>query len=481
MKDIVAAIADCKVLNNGINDQFINASVDSRNIQGGELFFALRTDLNDGHKYIRQAIDNGACGVVVMEDINISDFAEVNIIQVEDTFIALNDLSDYIRIKYNPQIIAVTGSVGKTSIKDMTHYIMSHYYKTQKNEASYNNEIGVPLTLLKLKAESTHMITEIGANHIGEVDKLAKLAKPNIAVISKIGYAHIGNFGAIQNTLQAKMEIIDHIQSGGYLIINSDDELLVDGIKNIRTDINIIKIGISQDADLYIDNLKLAADGMSGDIHYCGEKSFFQLNMIGYHNIYTVLFAVAISVINKISLQNVCAALSNFLPTNNRLFMEKLSDDLWLINDYYNSSPDAAISAIKTLKSYHQDISMAVLGDMKELGEFSKYCHELVGNELDLSVSYVFLIGQDVAEIERVCLEKGFTKHKNIFLFDNVHQAKKEINNIIAKHPSHKTILIKGSRFMHLERIAMAISNKEVKCSKESCPKYIHCNNCDEY
>jgi UDP-N-acetylmuramoyl-tripeptide--D-alanyl-D-alanine ligase len=204
------------------NIVFDGASIDTRTIRNNELFFAIKGKNFDGNEYVDVAFDKGALGAITNKNV-VTKKDKVFIKKVDNVLSELHNFAAYIRKKYDFKVVAVTGSAGKTTTKDMIAHILGKHYNVKKSHKSFNNDYGVPLTLLGMEKNDTHLILEIGANHIGEVEKLSKIASPDIAVITNIGYAHIGEFGSKDNILEAKSEIIQNINTNGIAIINGDD------------------------------------------------------------------------------------------------------------------------------------------------------------------------------------------------------------------------------------------------------------------
>lgn len=398
--------------------------IDSRKVKPGDIFIAIKGERFDGHHYISQAIENGATAVVMSNDkFKMSNDGNVSHILVKDTLKALQDIAAYHRSKFDIPVIGVTGSSGKTTTKDMIASILSQEFKTLKNEENLNNEIGVPLTLLKLKKSHRVAVIEMGMQGLGEIDILAKIAKPTIAVITNIGDAHMKYLKTKKNVARAKSEIFNYLSKSNYAIINQDDEHFEHLAKNAKVrGAKIITFGILEKANITPKEL----DGI-------------EIPIPGQHNIYNALAAVAVARILKISKKSIKCGLEIFTPSSKR--MEVINKNgIKVINDTYNANPQAMKASLEVLSDI-PGRKIAVLGDMLELGPKSKTYHKNIFNYTKkLGIDFVLLFGKEWPE-------KSFTDKKILM---------KKLKTIV--RPSD-IILVKGSRGMKMEEIVSQLVN----------------------
>ncbi len=415
-----------------------NFSTDSRKIQKGDVYIALKGENFDGNTFYENAINNGAtvCILSCNPKIKIG-----NIIKVKDTLKALQEIAKYKRSLYNIPVIAVTGSVGKTSTKDLIASVMSQKYKVLKTEGNLNNNIGLPLTILKLKDEEA-MVIEMGMNHFGEISLLTKIAKPTLAVITNIGTAHIGILGSRENILKAKLEILESLQ-GNTVVINNDNDLLCDWNKKNDT-YNVITYGIKNKESKYV----------AENIESFEDKSIYTINdkkvivpVGGEHFVLNSLCAMAVGMYFNIPMDKIIKGISTFELTKKRMEINKTKLGAIIINDTYNANYDSMKAAIDYLEKIEGRRKVAVLGDMLELGEYSERLHKAVGDEIK-NIDILITVGNQAKFIAKNA------KIKNIFQFDSNEDAIKCIKNIIEKNDA---VLLKASNSMRFNEIAESL------------------------
>lgn len=355
-----------------------NFSKDTRTIQKEDIYIGLKGEKFDGNLFWKQALENGAEGVIIEEQ-EISDedkekYSNKIIIKVKDTQKALYEIAKYKRSLYNIPVIAVTGSVGKTSTKDIIASVVSTQYKTLKTEGNNNNNIGLPLTILKLQDHEA-LVVEMGMNHFGEISLLTNIAKPTISVITNIGTAHIGILGSRENILKAKLEILEGMNKP-QIIINDDNDLL-----------HKWNLENKEKIEIHAYSLKNAKD-----IELKEESSIFkttiqkEINITvpvgGEHFVYNALCAIEVGKILNIPDEKIQKGIAEFELTKKRMDIKKLDNGATLINDSYNASYESMKASIEYLAKYPGKRKIAVLGDMFELGEYSMELHEKVGKEI---------------------------------------------------------------------------------------------------
>ena len=478
LRDLCSAIP-CEVLTGDSSDvTFSSASIDSRSMQAGQLFFAISGSNSDGHAFVDNAFHAGALGAVVNRRIPAKDQTQL-VILVPDTLVALKKLGHLVRSKRNPKVIAITGSTGKTTTKDMLSHVLNAQFPTQKSHSSFNNQYGVPLTLLQLNKDCSHLVVEIGANHHGEIEELAKIAEPDLGIITNIGYAHIENFGSLEGTLREKSELFNSVRKGGTVIINNDDELLRADAGRWRSGTRkFLSVGEGHENDVFARELVFSGGKINGRLHRNDESTPFEINLVGKHFMTAALLASAAAIECGMKLDDIAEALSTFQPPLGRLNVKELSANLWVIDDTYNASPDAMKAALFTLGCIPAHRRIAVLGDMKELGTYSNACHEMIGTEAANSATHLILVGDKADVVRKAAVQSGLdTKHA--FVADSATTALSLVRELVQEDSGKTVVLVKGSRFTHMERVVLGLDGVEVECRLSVCSKYINCKTCE--
>ena len=452
---------------------------DSREVKEGDVYVALKGEKFDGNDFCLDAIDNGAKVCIVSKDITAEENDEikksnVTIIQVLNTLKALQEIATYKRMQYNIPVVAVTGSVGKTSTKDLIASVVSQKYNTLKTKGNYNNEIGLPLTILGLTDEKA-MVVEMGMNHFGEIRKLTNIAKPTVAVITNIGTAHIGNLGSRENILKAKLEILEGLQ-GNTVVINNDNDLLYKWADENKDKYNIITYGIKNKSKYMATDIKCFEDksefkvvceknesisdskqdanmALKQDINMDERESINNKKVTvpvgGEHFILNSLCAIAVGEFLNVSTKKIINGIANLELTKKRMEILTSKARATVINDTYNANYDSMKAAITYLKEIKNKRKIAVLGDMLELGDYSKELHEKVGEEVDESIDILITIGKEAKYIA----EKS--KAKQIIDCKDNDEAIEKLKEIQTKNDA---ILLKASNGMKFFEIATALS-----------------------
>ena len=361
-----------------------NFSKDTRTIQKGDIYIGIKGEKFDGSNFWNQALDAGATAVLI-SNIQISKeekekYKDKTIIQVEDTLEALYEIAKYKRSLYNIPVIAVTGSVGKTSTKDIIASVVSQKYKTLKTEGNNNNNIGLPLTILKLKDHEA-LVVEMGMNHFGEISLLTNIAKPTLAVITNIGTSHIGNLCSRENILKAKLEILEGMKIPR-VIINNDNDLLHKWYEENKEKIEIHTYGINNSSDVIAEKIELGEEKSKFVAKSLAEKVDINVPVGGEHFIYNALCGFLVGKVLGLTSKEIQNGISKFELTKKRMDIRALKNGVTLINDSYNASYESMKASLKYLSNRTDLRKIAVLGDMLELGEFSKELHEKVGEEV---------------------------------------------------------------------------------------------------
>ncbi len=366
---------------NEICNQF---SKDTRTIEKGDIYIGIRGEKFDGNIFWKQALKKGAKGIIV-QDIDFSleeleEFEDKIIILVEDTLKALYQIASFKRSLYDIPVIAITGSVGKTSTKDMVASVVSQKFKTLKTIGNNNNNIGMPFTILQLKEEEA-MVLEMGMNHLGEIHLLSQIAKPNICIITNIGTSHIGNLGSRENILKAKLEILDGSQNP-VIIVNNDNDLLHQWYEDNKDNKNILTYGIENKSFLQAKNINLEEESSTFDCNIKGQENEIKVSVGGEHFVLNSLCAILVGTVLKIENEKIKKGIETFELTKKRMDITNLSNGIKVINDAYNASFESMQATLKNMSIYSKTRKIAILGDMFELGEFAEELHRKVGREV---------------------------------------------------------------------------------------------------
>ncbi len=424
-------------------------SSDSREIIGGEVFVAVKGENDDGHDYVANALSQGA--VLAVVENAVENAPQERVLVVENTLDAMISMGANYRNLYNTEIIAVTGSVGKTTTKEFLHAVLSAFDKTLKNEGNQNNELGLPRTIFNLDDSYRYAVLEMGMDALGDISKLSLAAKPKVAVITNVGVAHIENLGSRENILAAKLEVCDGLAEGGTLIINADNDLLskVEGIKG-RQDIKIITFGIDNE-NAMIKAKK--AGGVDLDTEFIIENSITgveysaQIPALGKHNIYNALAAYTVAFALGLKDETAVSALKNYESCGMRQRIIS-QEDFVVIEDCYNANPDSVKAAISTLAELpNAGYCIAVLGDMLELGEHSESAHREIGDELiKHRIDAVVCYGEQAKYIA----ENAKKSIENVAYTDDMLTAMDHLNEFFQDGAA---VLFKASRGMKLEEM----------------------------
>jgi len=446
------------IINKGNVDIVNKISTDTRTIEEGSIFIPLVGENFDGHMFIEDAIKNGASVVLIQEGKldNIDIPQNVSIIQVKDTLNALKDIAYYYRNLFHIPFIGVTGSVGKTSTKDLISGVLSGKYNVHKNIGNFNNEIGLPMTLFNLKEHHEISVLEMGMSSYGEILDLVNIVKPEIGVITNIGVSHIEHLGSKENIMKAKMEIATNLGKQNYLLVNGDDEYL----KNIDKDgkeYEVVFYGLSSNNDFYPNMVEdLGEDGSRVTLDIKGKATTFIIKQLGLHNVYNGLAAIWIGLKYNMTSSEIQNGLDNFEPSKMRLeIIDK--GNMKIINDAYNASPDSMKAALDVLENIKANRRIAVLGNMFEMGSFAEEGHRSVGEYLTRKKIDMLITVGDMATWIGLEAKKNGLDEKNIFSVLSNDEAIK----ILEEHISdNDIILIKGSRSMTMEEIVRFLQER---------------------
>jgi len=434
------------------NISFTGVSTDSRNIKPGELYVPLKGENFDGHAFIDEAIKKGAAAYLSSEG---SGMFGVPGIFVADTLTAYQEIAKNYLKKHRVKVVAVTGSNGKTTTKDIIFQILRNNFHTVATEKNFNNEVGVPRTILGLDKESEVLVIELGMRGAGQIRSLARIVEPDVSVITNIGEAHFELLGSYQAIAQAKCEILEHAKPEGATILNADDKWFKFCSDQARS--KILSFGASNKADVKL--LKKRGPDFNGyflTVDVCGEIWKFHLPLLGEHNILNTLAAIAVTVSLGVPQEKVLPALESLEPTDKRMEVLKNPEGWTILNDTYNASPSSVGRALDILKDLKAEGSKyAVLGDMLELGEISLESHRNIGALVYKSgADELHTVGELGKEIAEGAKAAGMPAG-HIFSWKD--------NNSLAEHLIKKIkkgdlVLVKGSRRMKMEEISKILA-----------------------
>ena len=432
----ILKITNGKLICGDENLDIQNFEKDTRIIQKGDMYVAIKGEKFDGNDFYKDAINKGAVACLMSKE---PDEKIGSIVLVENTVKAIQQIAAYKRSQVDIPVVAVTGSVGKTSTKDIVAAVMSQKYKVLKTQGNLNNDIGLPFTLLRLHDENA-IVVEMGMNHFGEISLLTSIAKPTLAIITNIGTAHIGNLGSRENILKAKLEILEGLQ-GNSVIINNDNDLLSDWAEKNKEKYNIITYGINNKNSKYV----------AEDIHSYEDRSEYRIEgkevvvpVGGEHFVLNSLCAIAVGRYFDIPMAKITEGISGFELTKGRMEIEKAKCGASIINDTYNANYDSMKAAIEYLEKIEGKRKIAVLGDMKELGEYSESLHRKVGEEVK-NIDILITIGELAKCIEETA------DVREMLHFDNNESALEYLKKIMKKDD---IILLKASNSMKFGDIA---------------------------
>ncbi len=449
------AIQNCQLEFKGkpeILDQTIAGfSIDSRMINPSEVFIAIKGEKFDGHQFISDVIVKGIAAIIASKSwYKAHEKAKLigNYFLIEDTLIALQQISRYYRLKFDIPVLALTGSNGKTTTKEMITAVLSEKYYVLKNKGNLNNHIGVPLSLLDITHEHDIAVIEMGTNHRGEIARLAEIAEPTCGLITNIGPAHLEFFGSLEGVYQAKSELWQFLEKQGQIaFVNVDDQLLGKKLPSVT---KVVTYGFENHAQVRGKFLGLDKEGRAS---FSVNGIEIKLGMVGMHNIYNALAAVSVGLEFDLSMNQIKLALEKFQPTSKRMEVIR-KNGLVIINDCYNSNPESARKALLTLSQMQtKGKRIAVLADMLELGDWAESEHQKIGEHLislgniDHLLTFGSLSNLTAQQSEKLGL-------KTSLHFDDKKELIKYLKHIVNEGD---LLLIKGSRGMAMEEVTMGL------------------------
>ena len=427
------------------NARVCNISNDSRDIKEDTIYAAIVGERLDGHDFARAALENGAIAAIVEKRVTEKD------ILVKDTRRALKDIAMGYRSRFDIPFLAVTGSSGKTTTKDMLYFAVSESRKTLRNLGNLNSEIGLPMTVFNLDESHECAVLEMGMYVQGEIDYLAEIVKPHFAIITNVGVAHIQSAGSRENILKAKMEIANYMTQSDVLLINGDNDML-QTVDTGAIKPSVYKYGLEEHNDIRLISYETTESGMKIRADILGKITEYEIPTLGIHNIYNSLSVMGLCSLMGLDMKKSSEGIRKYQPSKYRMEIKSVSGKT-LIEDFYNANPDSLRASIETFRQMQGERKVAVLADMLELGAISEKEHMNAGIQASEIFDVIICIGSDAKYIGKGAIENGFDKGR-VYFFANNEEAVSEINSILRPGDA---VLMKGSRGMKLEEVAESI------------------------
>jgi UDP-N-acetylmuramoyl-tripeptide--D-alanyl-D-alanine ligase len=441
---------------------FRDVVIDSRLASQASLFVALRGEKEDGHKYVRSALESGAYAALIDTVVDgaprLVDTTQRPITAlpspleppfcflVEDTLKALQEIAALHRRRFDVRVVGITGSVGKTTTKEAIHAVLSKSFATLKSEENYNNEIGLPLTLLQLDETHERVVLELGMYALGEIALLAAIALPQVGVVTNVTRSHLERLGSLERIAQAKSELVQALPADGTAILNGDDPRVTAMAE--LTEARVFYYGLSPDHDLWASHIESRGlEGIRFRIHYGRETLHVKIPLLGRHSVHTALAAAAVGVLEGEPWGQIVAGLRD-MKVQLRLLATPGVKGSTLIDDSYNSSPTSCLAALNLLSEL-KGRKIAVLGDMLELGSYAEEGHAKVGYRAAEVLDKLVTVGELGAIIGREALTAGMDESDVVFAESN----EQAVQLLLAMVDAGDLVLIKGSRSMHMEDI----------------------------
>ena len=468
--DVIEALSDHRPA--WAQERVTGAVVDSRQASQGCLFVAVPGERGDGHDFVHQAFDQGAKLAFIQKDLT-SQFQVLDLriktkgkiqevfdapfcIRVDDTVVALQETARFWRQKLEPRIIGITGSVGKSTTKEVTAEVLNQRYRTLKNPGNLNNEIGLPLTLLSLDEGHQRAILEMGFYVPGEIAFLCDLAHPQVGVVTNVGTVHAERAGSQEAIAIGKSELVQALPPSpeGIAILNYDDSMVRDMAS--KTEARILYYGLDSRAEMWADAVEgLGLDGIRFRLHYRGETHYMKVPLIGRHSVHTVLRAAAIGIVEGLTWQEIVDGLRSGRAQLRLVAVQSPSGAL-ILDDTYNASPQSTFSALNLLNEL-EGHKIAILGDMLELGQYELHGHKMVGVRAAEVVDELITVGERALIIAKTARQTGLPT-KAVTEFEDSEQATAFLVNRLGKND---VVLVKGSHAMRMDRIVAALEVRE--------------------
>ena len=460
--DEVLAATDAEVHSGKLrgNDTIPHITTDTRKIAAGDLFIALRGENFDGADFAADALHKGAAAVLVNAPLSASVQKDLKkekgtVLTVPDTLKAYQEIAHAWRMKFDIPVVAITGSNGKTTTKDLTAAVLSGRGAVCRTAANYNNEVGLPLTLLGITEDDTAAVVEIGMRGLGQIAALAPVAAPNIGIVTNVCEVHMELLGSIENIAKAKAELVEAIPAGGTVLLNADDERVA-AMRSMAADgVRVLTYGIGADADIRAEALRLAAGGSQFMVTWGNERHDYSIPLAGRHNVSNALAALAAGFVLGCTPQEMQAGLRTLTPTKMRYEVHEIGARRF-INDAYNASPSSMCAAIETTASLYHGRRIAVLGDMLELGVAAEEAHREIGKRVaELGFAALVTYGEQARWMHKAAEAAGCSV---CYHAESHEAAAKYLREMLV---DGDTVLFKGSRGMKMEQIIALLTEEE--------------------
>ncbi|MFH1018028.1 MAG: UDP-N-acetylmuramoyl-tripeptide--D-alanyl-D-alanine ligase [Pseudomonadota bacterium] len=417
-------------------------ALDTRAVQEGDLFFALQAT-RDGHDFTAEAFARGACAAVIHHDVD----ATGPFLRVRDTLEALGAVANLARRKWGKPVVAISGSNGKTTTKEMAAAVIGAHRNTLKTPGTWNNYLGVPLTLLLLRPEHALAVLELGVNNFGEMGTLCRLAEPTVGVLTNIGPVHLEKLGSLDGVAKAKGELYEHLPENGVAVINIDDPRLksFEGSTRARK----ITISLRGTADVSAKVVRdLGSDGLVLSVRYGAEEAEIRTPFVGIHNVYNLMCAFGAALAMEVPVLKLQTGVQAVERPEMRLQMIPCPKGIRIVNDCYNANPGSMTVALEVVRDFAQGRYLAALGDMLELGDFSPRAHRDIGIKVaGFKYSRLFVMGRYAGDVVQGAVQGGM-KHERIKTFKTHAEMAQAI---LEQLEPNDTLLVKGSRGMKME------------------------------
>lgn len=432
----------------GSDVRFTGVSTDTRTIRKGDLFVALEGPNFDGHKFLEEAQSKNAVGAMVHRSM-ISEFSQVT---VDNTRVGLGTLASYWRNRFDCPVVAVTGSNGKTTVKEMAGSILRTQGDVLVSSGNLNNDIGLPLVLCRIRDNHTYAVVEMGMNHRGEIDYLTRLARPEVAVITNAATAHLEGLGTVESVAEAKAEIFNGLSDSGVAVINIDDDY-ASRWQRLAANHKCITFGIEHSADITAKRIQTDHFGSVITLNTPLGSCQVALSLPGRHNVMNALAATGVAIALGFGLARITEGLQSMTPVPGRLHILEGESGATVIDDTYNANPESMAAAVEVLAATVGN-KILVMGDMGELGAGAELLHARIGEQArQAGVDHLLTYGKLSESAAR-----AFGQHAQHF------DDKKELTDALKQSLDVDiTVLVKGSRFMRMEEIVRAITKSEVR------------------
>ena len=443
LDEIVKATKGKLLLNNNKEVEYISTS--SKDIKENTLFIPIKGEKYDGHAFLEDAYNNG-CRIFLIDKNHEFYKKDISLIEVNDTLLALGSLARFYLDKFNVDLIGVTGSVGKTSTRDIIYSVLNEKYKTLKNELNYNNEIGIPKTLFNLDYSYEKAVIEMGIDKKGDISYFKTIAPLKHAVISNIGLSHIANFKNQEGIFHAKMEIAKDFNKENTLIVNGDDNFLKT-LKDKKLPYNLLTYGFDKDNTIYCVSYEIVNGKINFKVNFKNKVYDYTIPSIAKHNIYNAMSAILIGNLYNLTYEEIKKGLESVSFTEGRLTIIN-KKDITIINDCYNAILDSIKSALNVLITF-KTRKVAILGDVLETGSYEEEIHKNIGKSIIGNTNILILVGDSIKYTYDEVIKNNFNKD-NIYVFNTYEDVIKNIDNIIKKGD---TILLKASHGIKLSNV----------------------------